>query len=68
MAWRKQGLVFFDQLLTEQDLGPKSVDWHDVDTDDKLEDDGSMFLTNTIYSVSEHNIEEDISSRPKDDN
>ena len=68
MAGREQGLVFFDQLLTEQDLGPKSVDSHDVDGDDKLDDDASMFSTNTVNSVSEHNIEEDITSRPDDNN
>ena len=68
MAGREQGLVFFDQLLTKQDLGPKSVDSHDVDGDDKLDDDASIFSTNTINSVSEHDIEVHITSRPGDDN
>ena len=42
------------------------VTWTDLD--DKLEDDASMFSTNTVNSVSEHNIEEDITSRPDNDN
>ena len=68
MAGLEQGLVFFDQLLTDKDLGPKSVDSHNVNGDDKLDNDASMFSTNTVNSVSEHDIEEDIMSRPDDDN
>ena len=68
MAGREQGLVFFDQLLTGQDLDENLDNSHDVYENDQLDDDASMFSTNTVDSGSEHYIDEDIMSPPDDDN
>ena len=68
MAGREQGLVFFDQLLTGQDLDENLDNSHDVYKNDQLDDDASMFSTNTVDSGSEHYIDEDIMSPPDDDN
>ena len=68
MSRLDRGIVFFDDLLNEQDLGATSGNLDDVDASDLLDDDASLFSPTTIDSGQYNDIDDGIQLCPRDEN